>query len=94
MAQLTVEELVTNITDFVNTYSLNSNSFCESMSREHRTLQQSFTKLCLKWIEYCASDEYKHDPRNQSSHETAKTLIALFKEMHGNNEPSNYLPLI
>jgi len=97
-----VDQVVTKITDFINTYSLDSDAFCESMSREHRTLQQSFTRLCLKWIEHCASANYRTDGRNEDSHTISKTILDSFKKVmctdsryeHMDFSPSNYLPMI
>ena len=96
------KELVEKITDFVNSYSLKSEQFNEAMSREHRTLQQSFTRLCLKWIEYVASDEYRTDGRNEASHEICAQLLKGFNlagirkdgTSDFNYKPSGYLPLI
>lgn len=88
------EKAVQGMTDFVNTFSLDQAEFNRVMGNEHRTLQQSFTRLCLKWIEYCAEDEYRRDLRNQASHDTAKKLVEPFREFFGGNNPSDYLPMI
>ena len=45
------KELTSEITNYLNTYGDKSVEFNEAMSREHRTLQQNFTRLCLAWIE-------------------------------------------
>ena len=91
-----VNQLVEEITNYVNTMSLKPEEFTDSMSRQHRTLQQSFTRLCLKWIEHCASDEYTYDPRNEAAHDICKIIIESF--MNANDiahvEPSNFLPTI
>ena len=91
-----VNQLVEEITNYVNTMSLKPEEFTDSMSRQHRTLQQSFTRLCLKWIEYCASEEYTYDPRNESSHETCKKLVEAFTNSMDftGAKPSDYLPTI
>lgn len=85
--------IVKEITDFVNTFTLNQEEFNEEMSRQHRTLQQSFTRLCMKWIEHVASDEYQTDLRNESAKSVSKKLIQPFKDEHGYN-PSGYLSFI
>ena len=36
--------------DYVNSYSHDSKEFVEAMSRQHRTLQQSFTGVCVAWL--------------------------------------------
>lgn len=87
------QELVNEITNFVNSFTPDESAFIEAMSREHRTLQQSFTRLVLKWLEFVASDDYRYDDRNKASHIIANTLIHLFKE-NRNATPSQHLPFI
>jgi len=103
---LTTDELVQALTNYVNNYASNkSEVFNASMSNEHLTLQQSFTKLCLGWIEHVASRDYRHDLRNEASHVISKTLMDLFKEHQAKegftgitldmmSKPSKHLPLI
>jgi hypothetical protein len=74
------KELVQEITSYVNTFNDKSQEFCQQMSCEHRTLQQSFTKLCLKWLEHCASDEYRTDGRNEQSQKIARELLEGFRD--------------
>jgi len=74
------KELVKEVTDYVNTFNNKGQEFCEAMSCEHRTLQQSFTKLCLNWLEHCASDEYRTDGRNEQSKKIAMELLEGFKQ--------------
>lgn len=61
--------------------------FCNEMSMEHRTLQQTFTSLCLRWLRLCASEEYRVDGRNEASQRLARILL------EGHDLP-NDLPLI
>lgn len=75
------KELTNIITNHLNTFGDKSEAFNEAMSREHRTLQQNFTRLCLKWLEHVASDEYSTDGRNEQSKEIAQTLLAGFKDL-------------
>lgn len=65
-------EMVSNM---LNSMSFSQKDFCEAMTREHRTIQQNFTRLCLWWLCTCASDDYRYDLRNEASHEIAKALI-------------------
>ena len=96
------KELVTKITDFVNSYNRDEKSFIEQMSREHRTLQQSFTRLMFKWIEHCASNDYHFDGRNEATHRTSKELVNAFSKYKEEQEPSywvnvkpsDFLPLV
>lgn len=102
---MTTENLVIEITNYLNSYNNKSAEFNKAMSKEHRTLQQSFTRLCLSWLEHCASDEYRTDGRNEQSKEMAKTLLNGFKDYVAKNGytdetlefmsiPSKYLTLI
>jgi len=99
------KELTNLITNHLNTYGDKSEAFNEAMSREHRTLQQNFTRLCLKWLEHVASDEYSTDGRNEQSKEIAQTLLAGFKDLKAQegytgkslemmSKPSGYLGTI
>ena len=69
------KEQVRQVSDMLNSFSFDYKGFCEEMTREHRTLQQSFTRLCIHWLSTCASDEYRYDGRNEASHEVAKALL-------------------
>lgn len=74
------ETAVSTMSDFVNNFNSDHKEFCELMSRDHRTLQQSFTRLCLEWLEHVASDNYSTDLRNESSHTVARDMIKLYQE--------------
>lgn len=74
------KKLVKQMTDYVNTFNNKAPEFISVMSYEHRTLQQSFTKLCLQWIEHVASEGYRTDARNQQSHIVAQKLLDAFRE--------------
>lgn len=63
------------VSDMLNNFSFNNEEFCKEMTKEHRTLQQSFTRLCIHWLCTCADDEYRYDGRNEASHVVAKALI-------------------
>lgn len=78
------------ITDVLNLMS-NDNQrshlvFCRAMERQHRTLQQSFTRLVVAWLVYAADPAYRTDLRNEGTHELAMSLLPLLKEA--------YLPFI
>ena len=98
------KKLTSDITDFLNNFNYEETSqlFNEAMSREHRTLQQNFTRLVLKWIEYMASDEYRTDGRNEQSKQMANTILDAYKRFteggygkHGvNGTPSKWLGTI
>lgn len=86
-------EIAENITDYVNTFS-RRDEFNVAMSNQHRTLQQSFTRLCLKWLEHISKDEYRTDLRNQASKEIAQKIIADFKEKNNGFVPSDFIGYI
>ena len=69
------KEQVNQVTDMLNSFTFDYDGFCKQMCQEHRTLQQSFTRLCVHWLSTCASDEYRYDGRNEASHEIAKAII-------------------
>lgn len=73
--KLSGEEIAELVCDHVNTF-VRDDSFVKTMARKHRTLQQSFTRLCIEWFEELAmrtEDEY--DLRNQASVELAKLFV-------------------
>lgn len=74
------KNIVSEITNYLNTYSNKWPEFCAAMSVEHKTLQQDFTRLCLKWLEHISSPDYKTDVRNEQSQNIARELLQAFKE--------------
>jgi hypothetical protein len=88
------KNIANEMSGFVNSYSSDHQAFIAEMGKDHRTLQQSFTKLCLKWIEYVASEDYRHDLRNQDSHEVCQKIVQGFKKDNDNWKPSDFLRLI
>lgn len=75
----TAAQAMSNMVNTFNTREV-TEQFIEIMNRDHRTLQQSFTKLCLAWIENVASDNYRTDGRNEASHFVCKEMLKLFRE--------------
>lgn len=69
------KEQVNQVTDMLNSFSFDYEGFCKQMCQEHRTLQQSFTRLCLYWLSTCSSDDYRFDGRNEASHIISKALL-------------------
>lgn len=86
---MTTDELVLEIGRYCNSYNVPMDKFNAQMSREHRTLQQTFTKLCLTWIEHVASDQYRTDGRNEQSKQVCKELVNAFSDMIIENEGLN-----
>ena len=81
MSKLNGKELANELTNFVNNYNCDHEEFINAFCREHRTLQQSSFRLFLMLLDKLASDEYRTDGRNKSSHEVAKKMIKGFKKV-------------
>lgn len=75
-----VKKVVEEVTHYVNSTSMAPEDFAKEMGRQHRTLQQAFTRVCLKWIEHCASEDYSHDLRNEESHKICKQMLDAYNE--------------
>ena len=86
--RLTESELVETVTDAINNLTFHNDRFCNLMARQHRTLQQSFTRLCLEWIWLVASPDYGYDERNRASYELCRAIMEKVEEA------GNGLPLI
>lgn len=71
------------LSNLVNNMTLDYEGICEEMTREHRTLQQQFTTLCLTWLSTVAEDDYQTDGRNEESKIVAKELLEGYKEKTG-----------
>lgn len=63
------------VSDMVNSMSFHPEEFCEEMRKEHRTIQQNFTRLCFEWLKTCAAEDYPHDERNRASHVKCKEIV-------------------
>jgi hypothetical protein len=94
MEKKTAKEMVEVMSDFVNrTNKQGVECFIKEMGREHRTLQQGFTGICLKWLEHLASlEDLQYDERNKASVETAKEIVNDWRKKHDGLD--FYLPLI
>jgi len=80
------KEVARFVSDFLNSsFDTDIPNFCDQMGREHRTLQQQFTGLCICWFRHLAKQE-NFDLRNQASVELAKLLAPVIEEYtHGAN---------
>lgn len=74
----------------INCFNFDNKKFVEAFDREHRTLQQQFTSLCLAWIEHVGSENYNFDGRNQYSHEQCEKVANFMKE----NNVYSRMPMI
>jgi hypothetical protein len=71
------KHLADKIATFVNrSGSMEGDEFVAQMSRQHRTLQQGFTGLCVAWIEHLAAlKDGEFDGRNEASVLLAKQIV-------------------
>ena len=88
-AKQDAEAMARQISNYLNTYGFNTRieALMSEIDMDHRTLQQTFTKMCVAWLNHCGSDEYRYDGRNEASH----TLGKKFKEVMADEQ---YLPFI
>jgi hypothetical protein len=78
------QKAVRTVSDFVNNYAHSVTAFVSYMAHEHRTLQQSFTRLCLAWLKHLASlNEYEYDLRNEHSVQVARLVAQTLRERYG-----------
>lgn len=98
-AKPTTEETVGIIEDYFNSFSSKEKEFAEVMSRRHNTLQQSFTKAMLVWLEHIAvpfrweGDKpvgYRVDGRNEASQKTAQKLLKGWELLGEQDEKNTY----
>lgn len=75
------QRVASKIADLVNS-SLSEKEIAKAMTQEHRTLQQTFTRLAIEWLKVCASDDYRYDERNGRSHYIAKEIVTAYDHNH------------
>lgn len=68
-------EVASAITTAVNCFC-DPKKVVEYMTYEHRTLQQTFTRVCVEWLKTLSQTEYCDD-RNRASVELAKKLMSI-----------------
>ena len=83
---MNAKELATQVAYVLNSFGFSNKDFCEEMGREHRTLQQSFTRLCINWLRYCAEMEH-YDDRNRASVMVGKIVAKALDDNDIHNVP-------
>ena len=83
---MNAKELATQVAYVINNFSFSYKDFCEAMGREHRTLQQSFTRLCIHWLRYC-SELKNYDGRNEASVIVGKIVAKALDDADIDNVP-------
>jgi hypothetical protein len=66
----------------VNDFGFQDEELAKSMANDHPTLQQSFMRMVVKFIEKMADKPY-YDDRNKASVELAKKLKPIIEENRG-----------
>ena len=74
------------IDSMINDFGFDEKEIAQKLANNHNTLQQSFMRLCMRFIERMAEKTY-WDGRNEASVQTAKKIV----EALGGN---TYLPMI
>lgn len=72
--------------EMVNDCAFQSDELAKCMANNHPTLQQSYMRHCMKFIELMSKKEYT-DGRNEASVNLAKTIMDCVKD-------DVYLPMI
>lgn len=69
------------VDDMVNDCGFRDDALAEKMANNHPTLQQSFMRMCAKFIGKMATKPYA-DARNQSSVDFAKEVVEKVGDKH------------
>jgi len=79
----TAKDISGKISDFFNTFSLRPRFelLNKELDKEHRTLQQTFTKFMVERFLHMASEDYQTDGRNQASKDLAKVLKEILQKI-------------
>ena len=72
------EQLAKDVLAFVNAFGYDSETFAETICRDHKTLQQSVMRLFIVTIRKMA--EVIPDERNKATVELAKTISVIAEE--------------
>ena len=75
---MTGKEFANVCSEFVNNYTADTEGFAKAMSREHRTLQQSFTRMIVEYLKLQAQE--RDDARNQASINFSKKVVKMLEE--------------
>lgn len=84
------ETAVKAMSNYVNNFGCKPMEFATLMGREHRTLQQTFTGICVAWLEHLARCEAQgyYDLRNEASVKLGKRFVNAIEEV------DRYLPMV
>lgn len=72
----TMESNIANcLTNAINIMGFDPNKVAQELKRQHRALQEDFTRICMAWLKEVASPDYPYDARNECSHIAAKQML-------------------
>ena len=71
----TNERVATQLAEAVNSFC-DEKKVAQHLAVQHRTLQQTFTRVCVYWLKQLATTEY-FDDRNAASVQLAKDLMNI-----------------
>ena len=78
MADKTAKDMAGAILSYLNNFSKQpTDELVEELLREHRTLQQCFSRLCLRWFERVAEAPHGFDLRNEASVDLAREIMKI-----------------
>lgn len=72
----TMESNIANcLTNAINIMGFDPNKVAQELKRQHRSLQEDFTRICMAWLKEVAAPDYPYDARNECSHIAAKQML-------------------
>ena len=69
------------ISNAINTLTLNPKEVAEYLAHDHKTLQQNFMNICVAFIQECAKKDHNYDDRNILAHFTAELLAPVLDDL-------------
>ena len=78
MADKTAKEMADAILGYLNNFSNEpTEELVKELLRQHRTLQQCFSRFCLRWFERIAESPHGFDLRNEASVKLAREIMRI-----------------
>lgn len=77
--EVDAKPMAEQISHYLNTFGHDHciKALVKEIDLDHRTLQQTFTKLCVMWLEHCGHPDYRYDGRNDASHKLGEAFQTL-----------------
>ena len=77
----TEAEAADEVSNFINIIGFENKKFVAKLATEHRTLQQTFTGICLNWLAHLSQlSEYEYDALNEYSVRVAKKIAKALED--------------